>query len=218
MNTDTMSTRATLALAAMAAETENRPGQIPTEDTLATIDDILSLANKIEFFGRKTKTYVNPRDTKSGSYCTIPVRYEFSDRDAKFEVEKFLRSKCGAHCSTLYPIILRECIRQVSDKVRKDYPGKQVKVSVDTGKFCMRVAVRDPPEGEEKTFWEFFEKSIPLPDAVLDVEARKVPEDFKVRYLPPGPDIGLKGSPVKNFPVEDSVEMEVERPPSVTQF
>jgi hypothetical protein len=82
----------------------------------------------------------------------------------------------------------------------------------------MRVAVSDPPEGEEKTYWEFFEKPIPLPDTVLDVEARKVPVDFKVRYLPPGPDIGLKGSPVKNFSNEDSVEMEVERPPSITQF
>jgi hypothetical protein len=56
MNTETMSTRATLALAAMAAATEKRPGSIPTEDTVSTIDDILSLAKNIEFFGKKTKT------------------------------------------------------------------------------------------------------------------------------------------------------------------
>jgi hypothetical protein len=35
MNTETMSTRATLALAAMAADTENRPGSIPTDETVS---------------------------------------------------------------------------------------------------------------------------------------------------------------------------------------
>jgi hypothetical protein len=55
MNVETMSTRATLALAAMAAETEKQPGAMPTEDTVATIDDILSMSRDIEFFGKKNQ-------------------------------------------------------------------------------------------------------------------------------------------------------------------
>jgi hypothetical protein len=214
MNTATMSNRATLALAAMAAENEKCNGPIPTEDTVATIDDILSSANSIEFFGKKTKTYINNRDAKSGSYCTVPVRYSFSDKETKFEAEKFLRSKCGAHCSTPYPTILRECIRQVSDKVRQDFPGNQVKVSVDSEKFCLRVAKRQQPEGDEKIKWDYFERTIPLPDAVLDVDARKVPENFRVVYLPPGPDRGLGGSPVKNLFSNNETSMEVSQPNS----
>jgi hypothetical protein len=139
----------------------------------------------------------------------VPVRYSFPDKDSKFEAEKFLRSKCGAHCSTPYPSILRECIKQVSDKVREDYPGDQVKVTVDTDKFCLRVAKRTPPEGEEKVKWEYFERTVPLPDAVLDVEARKVPDNFKVVYLPPGPDRGLGGSPVRNLFTDEEASMEV---------
>jgi hypothetical protein len=49
MNTSAMSTKASLALAAMVAETENRQGSIPSEDVLATIDDILSVTKNIEF-------------------------------------------------------------------------------------------------------------------------------------------------------------------------
>jgi hypothetical protein len=180
MNTSTMSQRATLSLAAMAAEIENKTGGIPTEDTIATIDDVLSLSTNIEFFGRKTKTYVNPKDTKSGAYCTIPVRYEFPDKDTRFESEKLLRSKCGAHCATPYPIILRECIKQVSDAVRTKYPGNQVKVLVDTDKFRLRVARREIIEGEKKGRWTYFNKAVPLPQAVLDVEAKRVPENFAV--------------------------------------
>jgi hypothetical protein len=56
MNTASMSNKATLALAAMAAENKERPGSIPEEDTIATIDDVLSMAKKIDFYGRKTKT------------------------------------------------------------------------------------------------------------------------------------------------------------------
>jgi hypothetical protein len=151
----------------------------------------------VEFFGRKTKTYTNPKDEKSGSYCTVPVRYEFSSREERFEAEKYLKDKCGIHCSTPYPIILRECIRQISDKVCKDFPGNHVKVNVDTGKFCLRVATRPPSDSNRQNKWEFFERSIPLPEAVLNVEAKKVTEGFKVEYFTPGPDKGLAGSPVK---------------------
>jgi hypothetical protein len=92
MSAETMSTR-----------TEKRPGSIPNEDTVATLDDILSVTDSVEFYGRKTKTYINNKDSKSGSYCTLPVRYEFRDKDTRFEAENFLRKKCGAHCSVPYP-------------------------------------------------------------------------------------------------------------------
>jgi hypothetical protein len=215
MNQETMSSRATLALTAMAAEEEDRQCGIPTEDTIAGIDDVLSVVRNVEFFGRKTKTYTNPKDEKSGSYCTVPVRYEFANKEDRFEAEKYLKSKCGIHCSTPYPIILRECIRQVSDKVRRDFPGNHVKVNVDTGKFCLRVATRAPSDSEHQNKWEYFDKSIPLPDAVLDVDARKVPEGFKVIYVTPGPDKGLSGSPVKLTSVAAS-DMEVAEGPAAT--
>jgi hypothetical protein len=204
MNTETMSTRATLALAAMAAANEKRPGSIPTEDTVSTIDDILSLAKNIEFFGKKTKTYSNSNDTKSGSFCTVPVKYEFSDREVKFEAEQFLRTKCGAHCSTPYPIILRECIRQVTEKVKADYPDNQVKVQVDSKNFCLKVARRFVKEGTDKKTvkWESYERTIPLPSEALDVDARRVPEDFRIRYLPPDREKGLRGSPQKRRSVD----------------
>jgi hypothetical protein len=206
MNTETMSTRATLALAAMAAENENRQGNIPADETVSTLDDVLSMAKSIEFFGKKTKSYVNSKDSKSGSYCTIPVKYEFEDKEVKFEAEKYLREKCGAHCATPYPIILRECIKQVTEKVKADYPDNQVKVQVDTSRFCLRVARRFVKEGVDKKTvrWESYEKLIPLPSEALDVTSRKVPEGFKIKYLPPSKDKGMNGSPDRHRLARDS--------------
>jgi hypothetical protein len=139
------------------------------------------MAKKIDFYGRKTKTYVNSRDAKSGSYCTIPVLYEFSDKETRFEAENYLRTKCGAHCSTPYPPILRECIKQVVDAVKADFPNNQVKVIVDANNFCLRAAVREPVEGEgAKNRWQYANNAIPLPELALNVDAKKAPEGFKL--------------------------------------
>jgi hypothetical protein len=181
-----MSNKATLALAAMAAERENppRPGYVPSEESVAAIDDILSLAKNMEFYGRKTKTYTNSRDEKSGSYCTIPVKYEFESKDIRIEAETFLRKHCGAHCSTPYPATLRECVKQTIDAVKKDFPDCQVKVLVDTDNFCLKVAKRRMVDGKGEGRWDYYSDNISLPPEALNVELRKVPDGFKLANVP----------------------------------
>jgi hypothetical protein len=197
MNQETIKTKATLALTTMAAKFEpGNKSSIPCEDTLASIDDVLSILEGMEFYGRKTKPYNNSRDKESGNFCTIPVRYEFPDKDAKYESETILRDKCGAHCGTPYPAILRECIRQVTEKVKKDYPDNQVKVNVDTNSFSLRVSMRHKVEGTVNR-WESYEKNISLPKAALNVDARRVPDGFMMEFLPPNKEKGMQGSPEK---------------------
>ena len=80
INKETMSVKATSALTAMAATAENRPAQNPSSDTVATINDVLSVADKISFFGNSTKS-VAGKGALNGSYCTIPVCYKFLSKD-----------------------------------------------------------------------------------------------------------------------------------------
>jgi hypothetical protein len=108
---------------------------------------------------------------------------------------------------------LREFIKQVIDKIKQDYPDNQVKVAVDTNKMCLRVARRCTVEGAENFSkkWNSYERLIPLPRDVLNIDTRKVPEGFKLDLLPPGRDEGLSGSPEKNTGTD--VSMDVETPP-----
>ena len=51
-----MCVKATSAFIAMAAAAEERPASNPSRDTVDAIDDAISVAVKVSFFGRTTKS------------------------------------------------------------------------------------------------------------------------------------------------------------------
>jgi hypothetical protein len=200
VNKETMSKRATLALTTMAAKKEKRNGTIPTAESISAIDDVLSVVKNISFFGTGTKTYTNSKDAQSGAYCTAPVKYEFKDRDTKFAAEKILRATCDVSCTTPYPTIVRECIKQIVDSVKVEYPDNFIRVTIDTEKMVFKVA-RKPPKGAADPSWKYGKVDIPIPKAALDISARRVPKDFRFEI----PDITPPGSPTRNNSRKSSV-------------
>jgi hypothetical protein len=183
INQETMSTRVTKAITAKAAETDGVRGSIPKEDTVSALDDVLSIVKGMKFYGKSTKTYTNTRDTLSGSYCTIPVRYDFADKESRMFAETVFRDKCKLQCSTPYPLILRETIKQVVEQVKDQHPGHFVKVNVDTSDMTL-VVWRRPmlAEGEKgKKFWTKTYDGIPIPPECLDINARRIPERYHVK-------------------------------------
>ena len=180
MNKDTMSKNATKSLLAMAARKEERSGPTPGEEAICAIDDVLSMAQSMEFFGNTTKTYRGKNDSESGAYCTIPVKYEFQDKDTRIRAEQALRERCKIQCTTPYPPILRECIKQTLDHFKGQYPDDFIRVYVDANNMALRVARR----GKDVTEWVYYKKDIVLPKEVLNVTARKAPDNLVLLNLP----------------------------------
>jgi hypothetical protein len=181
MNKTTMGKRATASLLSMAAAKEKKNSSIPSEATVEAIDDVLSVVKYMEFFGNTTKTYTNPKDKNSGLYCTVPIRYEFQDRDIKAKAESVLRKSCGVQCKTPYPAYIRECIKQIVAHVKEYYPDNFVRVNVDTSRMVFRV-MRKPPDDAPKPGWKVRDEDIPIPREAMDVGARWVPRDFRVSF------------------------------------
>jgi len=193
MNQQTISSKATTALTEMAATAEGKSGRIPSNEAVAAIDDVLSVATGMSFYGKSTKTYKNPRDkVNSGAFCTVPVKYTFKDKDTKIRAEIVLRETCKVNCSTPYPIILRETIRQVVNHVKSDFPDNKVRVNVDLAKLGLRVSRKSPGNS-----WKEFKRIIPIPAEAYDVSARNIPENFAVLDLPITEQMET-GSPVVN--------------------
>jgi hypothetical protein len=182
MNRETISKKATLSLTSMAAKKEQKTTSIPSDDAVAAIDDVLSITTGMEFFGAQTKTYKHPSDPNSGLYCTVPVKYEFENKEDRIRAEMVLRDRCDVHCTTPYPPLLRECIKQIIGKVKQEHPNNLVRVVVDTKTLAFKASYRASKKGDEKSSWTPYRQSIPIPESAMDVYARRVPEGFSIAW------------------------------------
>jgi hypothetical protein len=182
LNDKTILSQATLALSAAAAEVEGNNSKYPTKDTVAALDDVMSVTQNVTLFGKVTKPYENKNNTqdpKNRTFFTMPVRYEFKDKDTRIEAETILRDTCKVDMATPYPTILRSCIKQTIDHFRAEYPNDFVKVHVDTQKLALQVSRKVKGRG-----WFDHNEPIPLPPEVLDIRARFTPKDFRLNGLP----------------------------------
>jgi hypothetical protein len=108
LNATTILKRATLALSDAAAKVEGNPGKPPSKDAVAALDDVMSVTENVTLYDKVTKLYVNwknDKDPANRTYFTIPVRYEFKDKDTKAEAETILRDTCKVECTTPYPVL-----------------------------------------------------------------------------------------------------------------
>jgi len=185
MDVNTMSTRSSLALSSMAAKVEKMPTNHPSDEARETLDDVMGVVKKVHFYGRQTRSYINPKDKKSGSYCTVPVRYDFSDRDMRIRAEKILRERCDVNCTTPYPLVVRECMKRTAAATKAVYPDHNVRINVDAHNFCLRIGIR---AANEKVF-HWIPKPVQLPALALDTDLKKLPRDFDfaVQLLPRNP-------------------------------
>jgi hypothetical protein len=210
INQDTLSTRVTVALTEMAAAEENRQGRIPSDDTVNMIDDVLSVAKGMKFYGKATKSFKSSKDVRSGSFCTIPVRYDFNDIDTRIFAENTLKEKCKVQCATPYPTVVRECIKQLIDNTKKSFPDNFVRVTVDTHNMCFKVFRRKMVDKDYRGRKEWFtvDDAIPIPPEALDLSLCKVPEGFILPHLQ-----GMASQSQSKSSVSDS-DMETTEQPS----
>jgi hypothetical protein len=195
MNKHTISEKASLALAKMAAAAENR--NFPSPDKIEALDDITSMVTNMELYGSSTKQYTGKDST---GFCTVPVRYQFKDREQKTFAEKTLRDICKVKCSTPYPAIVRECIKQVVAHVREVHPTDFIRVSVITKEFSLKVSRRPP--GKDLP-WYDYPDLLRLPNEALDVNAKKAPAGLRMFFLPSEPQESMVVSPKAASPGKD---------------
>ena len=192
INKATMGIKATAALTAMAAIAEKRPANNPSADTVAAIDDALSVAEKISFFGNSTKSASNGK-SNSGSFCSIPVCYTFPDKETRSRVEHVFRSTCKASCATPYPLALRECMKVALEAGRKSRPDDFCSVSLDLAKLSLRIAWRV----KNSSRWIRLDNPIPIPENVIEFPT-KIPEGGVILSNLPPAFVREVSSPVPN--------------------
>jgi hypothetical protein len=99
LNTETMSNKATLALAAMAAENENSTVSVPTEDKIAGIDDILSVVKISNFSAGRQSCTITRKTRKVDLFALFPLNTSFRIKILELK----LRRISGQHVGYIAP-------------------------------------------------------------------------------------------------------------------
>ena len=145
MNTGTLARKVTEDITTKASVVDGNTNGRPKEDTVAVLEDTLSMMKGMEFFGKRTKPYTNRKDAEdsaNGSFHTLPVKMMFKDKDSKMIAEKVLRSNCKVNCTTPYPIMLRKAIKRTIDSQKVEFPNEFIQVKVDPEAGMLRVSRR----------------------------------------------------------------------------
>ena len=161
MNKDTLARKVTMALSASCAEGKH---DYHIGDAEEVIDDLLS-CSKLEFLGTSTRKYINNRDEKdprNGKMCTMPVRFDFKDRETRIQAEISLRKICQARCTTPYPKKLRALLDTLVKEGKKVAPEKFIRTRVNADKLTVDVHAKVGAE------WKDLCMSTRIPLNILD--------------------------------------------------
>ena len=77
-------------------------------ESLRLVEDALTCVENLEFLGPRSKPVSNSRDVTDGSFCTMPVKLNFADRDSRVNFERTLRELTGLKAVQSLPQSIRK--------------------------------------------------------------------------------------------------------------
>jgi len=162
MNKETLSRKVTMALSTKCSAGGH---DYHIGDAEEVLDDLLS-CSKLEFLGSSSRKYLNnnnDKDPLNGKMCTMPVRFDFKDRETRIQAEISLRKICQVRCSTPYPKKLRQLLNKLVTDGKKVVPEKTfIRTRVNVDKLCVDVHARI---GDS---WKDLAMSTKIPLDILD--------------------------------------------------
>jgi hypothetical protein len=96
------------------------------------MDDALSCVSDMEFLGAKSKRFLKEGDSRSNTFCTMPVKFRFEDRHSPINFEKTLKAQTSLRASISIPAPIRDEMKAMKAALCDRYPGEIVVVRLDT--------------------------------------------------------------------------------------
>ncbi len=148
INKKTISEKVTLSLHAKAKN--NATPTLDATQAGTMVDNVLSCAS-LEFLGHGTRTFYNTRDktdARNNTFCTVPVRLDFPNKETRTQAEQALRRTCKVKPSTPYPKRLRSMIAEIVKKGKAIMPDTFVRTKVDIENLLLKAMVKDRDTGK----------------------------------------------------------------------
>ncbi len=195
LNPATISSKVTGALIQAAAKNADCRHGDPTAIAGEMVNDLLSQVKSMDLFGKSTRPCKDPKNPSlDGTFYTIPVKISFGNKQVAKQVNDILRKQYKVSTSIPYHKTLKKAMTMAHDKVSQANPGKQVLISLEASKKCLKPMVRDPPVRASRNGpanWVFTGSYIQLPQDALDPKIKDISSDFCLPTTPtfvPPPD------------------------------
>ena len=105
--------------------TAGKPDETVRE-SLRLVEDALTCVENIEFIGQRSKPITNSRETADGSFCTMPVKLNFADRDSRINFERTVRENVGLRVVQSLPQAIRKEMAAFRKALEERYPEEIV--------------------------------------------------------------------------------------------
>ena len=93
-------------------------------ESMRIVEDALSCVENLEFMGQRTQPYINVREGATGTFCSMPVKLSFQDRDSRINFERSVREYTGLRVVQSLPRSVREEMAVFRKAMEERYPGK----------------------------------------------------------------------------------------------
>jgi hypothetical protein len=204
LNPATISAKVTTALIQAAATNINNNDNSAAGEM---VNDLISQVKGMDFFGKGTKPCKDPKNASiNNSYYTIPIKLTFSNKQVSKHVNEILRQKYKVSTSIPYHRTLKKAMPLAHEKISKQNPGKQVLISLDAPKKCLKPFTRSPPTGGDRSVdssWTSAGNPIQLPLDALNPKLKEISSEFSL--------------PASPTPVNCDLSAESQPPPGFSQ-
>ena len=135
-------------------------------ESVRVLDDAFSGVVDVDFLGQASSAYHNRRradDPKNGTFCTMPVKLRFTDRDSRIYFENTVRNVTGLKATQSFPKQIRTEMQGFMAKVRADNPDRIVMIRPDARTLRLNAFIKF--EGEKS--WTRYHESSPIPLGIM---------------------------------------------------
>ena len=98
-------------------------------EPIRIVEDALSCVENLEFLGQRSAPFSSNQDlsdARNGTFCSMPVKVSFSDRDSRINFEKTLSEFSGIRASQSYPKQVRAEMAMFRKALVERYPDKLI--------------------------------------------------------------------------------------------
>jgi hypothetical protein len=187
---NTMANRAGLANAfsnavrKSAIDTATATGKDPAK-AVRLMDDTLSCVQDMEFIGSSSQKFISKKqgDVRSNTFCTMPIKFKFDDRNSRIHVEKTMRENCNLRAGVSLPKPVRLEQAAFLTSLKERYPNDAITVRPDT-RSCTLYALRK--EGGERAWMTCQERLTLSPEIMLPTFVPRKKIDLAPQIVPEG--------------------------------